>query len=126
MSGKRAVIQPVDPMRGVPAFLLKDFFQHYGIYVSFIGEDDQLVALGHHGNERAVIFAFNRHAQVDIGLDNIEDWVPFVENVTPLHRTWAVETTGDTDNWNLRWPVAADEPDAFPVTVPAPPPAPAS
>lgn len=105
---------------GVPAFLLPHFFAHYGVYVSFIGEDDQLVALGHHGNQRAVIAAFNRHAQVDVGLSASDDWKPLVEDVSPLDRVWAVETTGDTgDEWRLFLHVPADMGDAIPVTVPA-------
>ena len=110
----------------IPEHVRDAFFQHYGIHVSFIGEDAAIVALGHHGNERAVIAAFNRHAAVDVGLDNIEGWTLLVEDVTKLTRTWAAavavkDTAGGADGWRLEWPVPADDPWAFPVMVPASP-----
>lgn len=105
---------------GVPKYLLPHFFPHYGVYVSFIGDDDQLVALGHHGNFRAVIAAFNRHASVDVGLGNIDDWEPFSEGPHVVEQVWAVETTGAfSDEWQLFTHVPQDMPDAFPITVPA-------
>lgn len=45
---------------------------HYGIGVSHIGEDGDLVALGHHSTRRALA-AFNRHARIFLGLDNLAD-----------------------------------------------------
>lgn len=45
---------------------------HFGIPVSYYGEDGELVALGHHSKRRALA-AFNRHARVGMGFDNVAD-----------------------------------------------------
>ncbi|MFD0437042.1 hypothetical protein [Streptomyces chartreusis] len=45
---------------------------HYGIPVCHIGEDGDMLALGHPGERRALA-AFNRHARVFVGLANLAD-----------------------------------------------------
>jgi hypothetical protein len=45
---------------------------HYGIPVAHIGEDGDMLALGHPGTRRAFA-AFNRHARVFCGLANLAD-----------------------------------------------------
>lgn len=45
---------------------------HYGIPVAHIGEDGDMLALGHPGIRRAFA-AFNRHARVFCGLANLAD-----------------------------------------------------
>jgi len=45
---------------------------HYGIPVCHIGEDGDMLALGHPGIRRAFA-AFNRHARVFCGLANLAD-----------------------------------------------------
>jgi hypothetical protein len=45
---------------------------HYGIPVCHIGEDGNMLALGHPGARRAFA-AFNRHARVFCGLANLAD-----------------------------------------------------
>jgi hypothetical protein len=45
---------------------------HYGVPVTCIGEDGDMLAFGHHEPRRALA-AFNRHARTEIGLANILD-----------------------------------------------------
>lgn len=45
---------------------------HYGIDVTAIGEDGDLLAFGHHDPRRALA-AFNRHARTEWGLANLGD-----------------------------------------------------
>lgn len=45
---------------------------HYGIPVTHIGEDGDMLAFGHHEPRRALA-AFNRHARVFCGLANVVD-----------------------------------------------------
>jgi hypothetical protein len=98
---------------------------HYGIKVSHIGEDGDLIALGHHSDLRTLA-AFNRHMRVFLGLANLADdrsstaaeWVP------ALQRKHAVFRTPDPDNefedpewsWVAHW-CDTDTPDARPVTL---------
>lgn len=45
---------------------------HYGIGVTCIGEDGDMLALGHHP-ARMVLAAFNCHARTEMGLANLAD-----------------------------------------------------
>jgi hypothetical protein len=45
---------------------------HYGIDVTAIGEDGDLLAFGHH-DPRHALAAFNRHARIEWGLANLAD-----------------------------------------------------
>ena len=46
--------------------------EHYGVWVSYVGDDGDMVALGHHEPKR-VLAAFNRYARRECGLVNITD-----------------------------------------------------
>ncbi|CAL9370045.1 hypothetical protein [Streptomyces sp. enrichment culture] len=97
---------------------------HYGVQVCPIGDDGDLMALGHPGVRRAFA-AFNRHARVNWHLPNLaddcradlEDWIDSVSE------HWAVlrlpdESKGEDADWEwvADW---ADEttPGALAVTV---------
>jgi hypothetical protein len=98
---------------------------HYGIRVSTVGEDGDMIALGHHSNLRTLA-AFNRHMRVFLGLANladdrsttVADWLP------ALHRKHAVFRSSDPENefedpewsWVVHW-CDVDEPGAQPVTL---------
>lgn len=46
--------------------------QHYGVWVSCIGEEGDMVALGHHEPKRTLA-ALNRYSREECGLDSITD-----------------------------------------------------
>lgn len=46
--------------------------EHYGCRVTYVGEDGDVVVMGHPGARRALAAA-NRHARVDVGLVNLGD-----------------------------------------------------
>lgn len=45
---------------------------HYGVPVTHVGEDGDMLAFGHHDPRRALA-AFNRHARVFCGLSGVAD-----------------------------------------------------
>ncbi|MFD9444986.1 hypothetical protein [Streptomyces sp. NPDC060001] len=98
---------------------------HYGIPVAHVGEDGDMLALGHPGTRRAFA-AFNRHARVFCHLANLaddqnaslSDWADVIEE------KWAIFRKADPDNcWedpDCSWFYdEADEstPGALPVTI---------
>lgn len=98
---------------------------HYGIAVADIGDDGDMIALGHH-DFRRVLAAFNRHARTVWGLHNVWDTRSVtVADVKPcIQQRWGVfappdpEQGDDTDcPWYVDWSVSADAPNAIPVTV---------
>ncbi|MEU2996856.1 hypothetical protein ABZ684_04665 [Streptomyces sp. NPDC006995] len=72
--------------------------EHFGIPVCYLGEDGDMLALGHHTARRALA-AFNRHARRYCGLANVADdrdasaaaWLADVKQI------WLVFTTPDPD-----------------------------
>jgi hypothetical protein len=72
---------------------LPDFETYYGVQVSDIGEDGDVIILGHHDKRRALA-ALNRHARTFWGLTNLYDGAttvsPAVDN---LRERWAVLLT---------------------------------
>ncbi|MFJ3601864.1 hypothetical protein ACIPVA_03615 [Streptomyces anulatus] len=91
---------------------------YYGIPVAYIGEDGDMVALGHHTHRRALA-AFNAHARQHCGLTNIADdpqaiaqW--WLEAVSP---GWATFTAPDDSEflW-IATPARENTPGAQPVT----------
>ena len=98
---------------------------HYGIPVCHLGEDGDMLALGHPGKRKAFA-AFNRHARVFCGLANladdfgahITDWLDTVEE------KWVVFRKPDPDNEfedpDYEWYLdesTPDDPNARPVTI---------
>lgn len=75
---------------------------HYGIPVTSIGEDGDMLAIGHHDPRRALA-AFNRHARVQWGLANVVD----------DRSASAAELLGDiAQGWGVfrkPWPGSEDE-----------------
>ncbi len=98
---------------------------HYGIKVSHIGEDGDLITLGHH-SDRRTIAAFNRHMRVFLGLANLADdrsstaadWVPALQRKHAVFR--APDPANDWEDpawsWVAHW-CDADTADASPVTL---------
>lgn len=72
---------------------LKGFTIYYGVPVSDIGEDGNLIALGHH-DTRQVLAAFNRHARTFWGLTDLYDgrlpMFPRHHAVEDVCERWAV------------------------------------
>jgi hypothetical protein len=98
---------------------------HYGIPTTCIGEDGDMLALGHHAPRRALA-AFNRHARVFLGLANLVDdrGAHAVDYLDGIHQEWAVfRQPNPDDQWEgPDWTWVADwsdphHPDARPVTV---------
>lgn len=110
------------------------FSTHYGVKVCTLGEDGDLLALGHH-EPRRVIAALNRYCRREIGLSDLYDGVGQRSNVyNSIKRGWAVRLhqcgeckDGACDScvsihhghaWAVRWgDVTEDTPDAFPITL---------
>ncbi|MFE2563106.1 hypothetical protein [Streptomyces mirabilis] len=98
---------------------------HYGIGVSHIGEDGDLIALGHHSPRRALA-AFNRHMRTFVGLANLADdrsataadWVPALQQKYAVFRTPDPENEWEDPDWSwvADW-CDADVPGARPVTL---------
>ncbi|MEU0515610.1 hypothetical protein [Amycolatopsis sp. NPDC006125] len=66
---------------------MKPFMQeHHGVWVCYIGEDGDVIALGHH-EPRRVLAAFNRIARKECGLVNLVDDrnARYVEVARELH-----------------------------------------
>ena len=98
---------------------------HYGVQVAAIGDDGDLIALGHHDTRRALA-AFNRHARVVWGLLNLQDSraaiaADWAQDIKPR---MAVFRKADPDNlhedpgciWFADWS-DPNSPHARPVTV---------
>lgn len=118
---------------------LKGFSTYYGLRVSGIGEDGDLIILGHHHHDPLrVIAALNAHARTFWGLVNLLDrpYAELTDLTGSIRETHAVLITScaglDQDcagegcwrcrelagtDWWIEWSHAADEPGAFPVTV---------
>jgi hypothetical protein len=72
---------------------LKDFETYYGIQVSDIGEDGDVVILGHH-DKRLALAALNRHARTFWGLTNLYDGEAVLSPAGDnLRECWAVLMT---------------------------------
>lgn len=112
--------------------------EFYGVHVCCIGEDGNMVALGHHEPKR-VIAALNRYSREEIGLLNICDssWVSYTECAEFLEWKHAVivnecddhDPQDDSlfdgchrclglasDEWHMRWSGEPSEA-SFPVTM---------
>ncbi|HEY9353644.1 MAG TPA: hypothetical protein VIP28_10350 [Nocardioides sp.] len=98
---------------------------HYGIPVAHIGEDGDMLALGHPGTRRAFA-AFNRHARVFCGLANLADdrGAALADWSDVITEEWVIFRKADPDNeWedpDYEWffdRVTKDAPGAQPVTV---------
>lgn len=98
---------------------------HYGIKVSHIGEDGDLIALGHH-TDRRTIAAFNRHMRAFLGLANladdrsatVADWLPALQRKHAVFRTPDPENEFEDPEWSwvAHW-CDADTADARAVTL---------
>jgi hypothetical protein len=98
---------------------------HYGIQVAHIGEDGDMLALGHHDTRRALA-AFNRHARTFCDLINLaddrdacaEDWAGQIEHRMAVIRKPDVTNLYEDPAW--RWVADwsdANAPGARPITV---------
>lgn len=97
---------------------LSGFEAHYGIRVSYIGEDGYMVALGHHDDKRRVIAAMNRLARKQAGLSNMRDdhRATYEDAVGRLYDDWGVELTGSAEEWCIQCGEQGN-PAAFPITL---------
>jgi hypothetical protein len=93
---------------------------HYGIPVCHIGEDGDMVALGHHEPCRA-LDAFNRHARVFCGLANVVDdrGTTADDMLALISPAWGQfrKPHGDGEDPDCEWyvdPCNADAPNATP------------
>lgn len=107
-----------------PAVLIETgtFTEHDGIWISYVGEDGDMVALGHDNPER-VVAILNDNPLITWTVDDIDaTWAVLTDR--PAHNCVADDTTscsGCEDAygapWWIRWGVEQDTPGAFPVTV---------
>lgn len=96
---------------------------HYGIPVAHIGEDGEMLALGHHSTRRALA-AFNRHARDFAGLTNLADDGSARTNdwASAISQRWAIFRKPDPQwedpdyTWVADWS-NPDAPGARPVTL---------
>lgn len=117
-----------------------DWPTYYGIRLSDVGEDGEIVVLGHHEDDtRRVVAALNRHARVfwgePRGLDGdyeettgllLQRWARFmVDCEDPKGHAFRVEQDGacwkcgeiaDAE-WFITWAAGSGDPGAFPVTL---------
>lgn len=97
---------------------------HYGIPVCHIGEDGDMLALGHPGTRRTFA-AFNRRARVFVGLANLaddrsallSDWIGRLDEQWVIFRKPDPEQGEDPDYEWVTEESAEGEPGAQPVTV---------
>lgn len=117
---------------------LPGFAEHFGIPVSFIGDNgDWIVGLGHHDTRR-FIAAVGRHVRRDLGWRSLSfEWnqPTYADVAADTAQSWCVLAKACRDHgdapdldcaycseitqadWWLRWDVGQDTPGAFPVTV---------
>ncbi|MFB7707951.1 hypothetical protein [Streptomyces sp. NPDC056105] len=96
---------------------------HFGIPVSYYGEDDCMIALGHHSKRRALA-AFNRHARTLLGLASVSDDPESraVDWLDAICERWAIFTAPDNPTeypdgfWFVQF-TDGEQPGALPVTV---------
>lgn len=94
---------------------------HYGIPVTHVGEDGDMLALGHHHPRRALA-AFNRHARVFCGLANVADdrsaeADDMLNLITAGWGQFRKPYAGDAEDPDCEWyldPCASDAPNATP------------
>jgi hypothetical protein len=94
---------------------------HYGIPVMHIGEDGDMLALGHHEPRRALA-AFNRHARVFCGLANVADdrsakASDFLNDISQRWGQFRKPIPADAEDPDCEWyldPCAPDAPNATP------------
>lgn len=98
---------------------------HYGIPVCHIGEDGNMLALGHPGKRKAFA-AFNRHARVFCGLPNLADdfsarladWKDSVEEQWVVFRRPDPDSEFEDPEYEWYFDAAsADDPNSQPVTI---------
>jgi len=98
---------------------------HYGIPVCHIGEDGNMLALGHPGKRKALA-AFNRHARVFCRLVNLADdrsarladWTDAVTEEWVIFRK--PDPNDESEDPDFEWyfdASTADNPAALPVTI---------
>ncbi len=98
------------------------FTEHDGIWVSYVGEDGDVVALGHHAPE-LVLAIINDNPLITWTADDIDTtWAVLTD--PPAHDCVATPTVGcsgcdDTEGvpWWIQWGVERGTPGAFPVMV---------
>jgi hypothetical protein len=119
----------------VPDF--PDFLTYYGVQLADIGDDGDIIVLGHH-DKRLVLAALNRHARRFWGVTNLFDGAPPGPDVyDTIRQTWAAKLTRCPDaeqpnhnavchrcsqirstvadgSWWIEADVPADFPGAFP------------
>lgn len=98
---------------------------HYGIKVAHIGDDGDMICLGHH-SDRRTLAAFNRHSRTFLGLANLADdrSSKAADWTSTFQRRHAVFRTPDPANcwedpdwtWVADW-CDADTANAQPVTL---------
>lgn len=143
--------QPLPPLRWLDASLprvgtfppaLSAMPVRYGLHVGQIGEDGDVLVLGHHEDRRRVLAAVFADYRVMVG-ERVNEWDPdltYGDALEGLRRYWAVfaapcgdhqpahrpdpdcracrATASDPDaEWFLWWDRTPEDPDAFPVTV---------
>lgn len=127
-----------------PEILVNLFPEHYGVHVSCLGEDGDIIALGHHDTRRAVA-ALNRYARRDLGLSDVFDsgrlfymdvassvescWAVLMTECQYAHEDWhgldeepcwqcvEIKATVRKGGWWIRWDAAERDDGAFPVMV---------
>lgn len=88
---------------------------HYGVPVCHIGEDGDMLAIGHHDPRRALA-AFNRHARVFCGLFNVADdrSATADDMLVLISARWGQfrKPAGDAEDPDCEWYVDVCGPDA--------------
>jgi len=73
---------------------LSGFTEHFKILVSYINDEGEMVALGHH-DPRHALAAFNRHARPDLGDLLAQDYrrnpTAWRKALEQVRRTWALQ-----------------------------------
>jgi hypothetical protein len=116
-----------------PAEIVNDCSTYYGLHLVDVGEDGDVIVLGHH-DDRRVVAAINRHArtvwgepisdQYDAALLNLtQRWAKLMTRCENATEKWHDEDRAcslcaeiQQAGWWLRWNADAGEPGAFPVT----------
>ena len=85
-----------------------DWPTYYGITLTDIGEDGDIVILGHHDDQRRVIAALNRHARKFWGEESfVSPWDGVMSDIPEsLHKRWGRFITRCRDAMKL--PTIAD------------------
>lgn len=109
------------PTTTIPPELLPGLSTYYGVQLIDIGDDGDVMVLGHHDAPRRVVAALNRHARLYWGMPNLyDDRSPgaYTDTLKDLMPRWArLVPPEQGEDWRVTWAAKSTDDAAFPITM---------